>query len=332
MKNEGRAAAVAHPSLALVKYWGKADSIRNIPATPSLALTLAGLSSRTEVTVLPAASSDNPRDSVMVNSRPQDPARYADFFDAVRRAAGAEDTASVSTSVFRAVSTSDFPVAAGLASSASGFAALALASVAAAGLDLPLSEISALARIGSASAARSLWGGFVRLDAGAEYAEPVHDENWWPEIRVVVARTSSDAKKISSREAMERCRTTSPYYDAWISDAPVLMDEACAALESRDLAALGPVIRNSYMRMFGAMLSADPPVVYWNEGSMAAIRRCGELRSDGLQAWETMDAGPQVKVFCPAEDSGDIAGELARLPSVETFICSPGPSACLLET
>lgn len=333
MKTEttSRARAIAHPSLAMVKYWGKKDSIRNIPATPSLALTLDGLSSRTEVTIVPEQNGGHPEDSVILNGIPQDPERYTGFFQAVRLAAAGKGLPSGTGPAFRAVSTSDFPVAAGLASSASGFAALALASVAAAGLEMPLPKISALARIGSASAARSLWGGFVRLDAGAVAAEQIHDETWWPEIRVVVARTSSSPKKVSSRKAMERCRSTSPFYDAWVENAPVLMEMATEALEDRDLAVLGPVIRMSYMRMFASMLSADPPVLYWNEGSIAAIRRCAELRSDGLQAWETMDAGPQVKVFCTANESGDIAQELGRLPSVETFICSPGPSACLLD-
>lgn len=316
-ESPGSATAEARPSLAMVKYWGKTDSAKNIPATPSLALTLDGLVTTTKVDI-----SDS-EDRVSIEGVVQDSRRFEPFFSSLRNLAR-EYRENVDSIGFQAVSSSNFPTAAGLASSASGFAALAMAATGALGIDASDSELSSLARQGSASAARSIWGGFVRLDAGAVNAEPVHDEDWWPEIRVLVIQTSSARKKIGSREAMENTRRSSPYYQAWLEDAPVLMERALEALENRSLAALGPVMRMSYFRMFSTMFSAEPPISYWNPASLEIIALCEQIRAEGLSAWETMDAGPQVKVFCLSNEIDVIEERLREIRSVRIRRARPG--------
>ena len=294
----GTVTAVAHPNLALVKYWGKADAERNLPATPSLGISLAALRSRVQV------QTDGAGDSVELDGRRLDPARYRPFLDAVRGHCGTRNG-------FRIRARNDFPSSAGLASSASGFAALAAACTAACGMELSAGELSALARVGSASAARAVFGGFVSLPAGAEAARPLVPAEAWPELRVVVAVVTAAAKPIGSREAMERVRRTSPAYAGWVADSAGLYREAVAAVRDRDLPRLGVAMRKSYSRMFATMLAADPPIRYWLPETLVLLAAVEELREQGVAAWETMDAGPQVKVLCLDGDAQRVAAALA---------------------
>jgi diphosphomevalonate decarboxylase len=308
----------AHPSLALIKYWGKSDSRRNLPATPSLAVTLAGV--HTETRVRPAAA-----DRVVVDGVEQSAGRYAAFFAGLRRRLHSDQR-------FLAESTNSFPTAAGLASSSSGFAALTAACARAAGRELPARELSALARLGSASAARSLFGGFTLLPARGLYARQLFPEEHWPELRVLVAVVSEGAKPLASRAAMEATRRGSPFYRAWLRSAGGLLAEAIEALGRRDLERLGELARLSYSRMHAALLAADPPLLYWLPATVALVRECAALRRAGLGAWETIDAGPQVKVLCLAADSLKIAARLreagaAAQPACGRLIeCRPGPA------
>lgn len=305
--------AVAGPSLALIKYWGKKSAAENTPATGSLAVTLAGLESRTEVAF-------DDRDSVLINGQEQPVARFTAFLDGLRADLGLADRGLAVSS------TNNFPTAAGLASSSSGFAALAGAVAALAGVDATPTRLSALARIGSGSATRPVFGGFTVFDAGALSAEPEHDEAFWPEFRVVLCVVREGAKSTSSRAGMEASRTTSPYYAPWVETSPALLAEARKALADRDWARLGPLVRQSYLRMFGTMFSAEPPLIYWQPESLALIQALVALRSEGFTAWETMDAGPQVKVFCPADQTEALVAELdRRVPGLRFLTAAPGP-------
>ena len=287
---DGAVTAISHPNLALVKYWGKTDTKRNLPATPSLGISLASLRSRVHVWL------DGVSDSVELDGRRRDPVRYQSFLDAVRCRCGTR-------SGFRIRADNDFPTAAGLASSSSGFAALAVACATACGVNLSDSDLSALARVGSASAARAVFGGFVTLPAGALVARPLVSAEAWPELRVVVTVVSARAKPIGSREAMEHVRRTSPAYAGWVTDSPRLYSEAVAAVLDRDLMRLGSVMRKSYSRMFATMLAAAPPIRYWLPETLMLLAAVENLRDQGVAARETMDAGPQVKVLCLSEDT-----------------------------
>ena len=286
----------ASPSFALAKYWGKADPEANLPATPSIAITVDSLWSQATVT---AGSGDRagsaPGDLVTVDGQAVPAARVAPFLAAARaelpELSGAIDVAA----------TGNFPQAAGLASSASLFAAVAFGCAALVGRSDDLPRVSRIARVGSASAARSVYGGFSSLAAGATAARPELSANHWPELRLLVAIVDTGAKPVPSRDAMARVAATSPYYGAWVNDAAVTYTEIRKALYDRDLDRLGAHMRLSYLRMFGTMLSASPPINYLRPGSIAVLQALQVLRENGVGAWETMDAGPQVKVLTTEE-------------------------------
>lgn len=318
--------ARAHPSLALVKYWGKLPSGTNIPATTSVAVTLSGLETVTSTTTV---DPDDP-DRVFIDGVERHDDRFPLLFDRLRKwilERGGERRA------YHVQSTNNFPTAAGLASSASGIAALVVSAARASLPRLDLTdpavarELSALARIGSGSAARSIFGGFTRWRAGAESAEPIHPREWWPTLRIVVVPITADAKPISSRTAMNRTRSESPFYEAWVHDAKTIATEAEVAIDTRDLERLGRAMRLSYMRMFATMLGAAPPILFWLPGTIAVIHRLEELRTHGVPVWETIDAGPQVKVVTTEEHVAVLLDAVREYTAEPPFICTPGEAA-----
>ena len=308
----GEAVCRAGPSLALIKYWGKSLKGDNLPATPSLAVTLGGVYSEARVRIAE-------EDSIMVDGVHQDLARFAPFFDVLR-------TRLEVSARFHATSVNSFPTSAGMASSSSGFAALAGACAHAAGADPSPSDLSSIARVGSASAARAVYGGFVLLPAGARRARPLFGPEYWPELRIVVAVTHRGPKPVSSRRAMEETRAGSPYYFSWIKESAALLPDAMRALENRDLELLGETARRSYSLMHAAILGAHPPILYWLPATVAVIHGCAALRADGIGAWETIDAGPQVKILCLAADAQMIERRMQELvPGIQTILCHAGP-------
>jgi diphosphomevalonate decarboxylase len=315
------ATAVAHANIALAKYWGKADERENLPAVPSLSLTLAGLSTRTRVEVDSTLSDDEVvLDGATASGRARE--RVLGVLDELRRLRGERLFA-------RVVSANDFPTASGLASSASGFAALALAGASAFDLELDAEAVSALARRASASAARSVFGGYVALGAGARSAERVLAGNAFP-LRMVVALTTSVPKSVGSTEGMLRTAATSPYYRAWLESAPRVYETVRDAVLARDFAALGPAVEQSALMMHASMLAGDPALVYFNAASLAAMDTVRRLRSHGTQAFYTMDAGPHVKVLAEPENAERVAEALRATAGVErVVVCSPGPDAKL---
>ncbi len=181
------------------------------------------------------------------------------------------------------------PTAAGLASSAAGFAALALAASRAAGMKLPPPELSALARQGSGSAARSIFGGFVEMAAGElsdgsdACAQALLPAAAW-DVRLLVAITAEGPKAIASGEAMELTAKTSPYYPGWLQSVPQDLAVARAAVVAKDLAGLGRVAERSAMRMHACAMAADPPILYWNGATLAAMETVRRLRADGTRS------------------------------------------------
>jgi diphosphomevalonate decarboxylase len=311
--------AEAHPSLALVKYWVKQTGGVNIPATSSLAVTLGDLTTTTRCAAAP-------RDRVVINGEEQPAERFAQFFAHLRQCL--QERGPAFPTEFHVDSTNTFPTAAGLASSASGLAALTLAAVGLAGHsteDRPW--LSAIARYGSGSAARSIFGGFTAWPAGASAAAELRPSDWWPALRIVVAPISGGAKPVSSREAMNRTRDTAPTYSAWVTDSEILFARARRALEARDIEQLGTVMRLSYLRMFSTMLAADPPLVFWLPNSVAAIHAVADLRRSGVPAWETMDAGPQVKVLTEEGHVDTVVSHLAPLCAQPPIVSRVGGAA-----
>ncbi|MBK7824416.1 diphosphomevalonate decarboxylase [Nannocystis sp.] len=319
------ARAVAHTNIALIKYWGKrpGDPDQNLPAVGSLSLTLERL--RSETTVRPGE-----RDSFQLDghSDPAAAAKVARHLDRVWRSAnpGPRPPCAVD-------STNHLPTAAGLASSASGFAALTLAAAAAFELDLDRGALSALARRGSGSAARSLWGGFVRLDRGERpdgadcRARPLFPADHW-DLRLLVVHTAKGPKPIGSTDGMQRSADTSPYYPAWVATSEADLERGERALAARDLPALGAVMEHSCFKMHACMLATVPPLIYWNGTTLAAIHEVWAARRAGLEAYVTSDAGPHVKVLCRPDQAAELAARLAAVPGVHAVdTLAPGPDA-----
>jgi diphosphomevalonate decarboxylase len=315
--------ARANVNLALVKYWGKRDAALNLPATGSISLTLDGLGVEASV-----ALDRTDEDRVVIDGEAahgDEAARVLRFLDLVRAESGRGARATVSTR-------STVPRGIGLASSAAAFAALALAASRAAGLRLEPPALSALARRGSGSAARSIFGGLVewrrgeREDGRDSFAEPLAPRDWW-DLRVVVAITDGLPKAVPSGEGMRRA-ATSPLYPAWVAGAEADLAEARAAIRARDLETLGLLAEHSALTMHAVGLAARPPLLYWRGATVDCLHRVWALRAGGTPAFATIDAGPQVKVLCAPADASRVVTALAAVPGVErVLVCGPGDGA-----
>ncbi len=310
-----RARARAAINVALVKYWGKRDDEANLPAVGSLSLTLDAPGTETAV----SWSEPGGRHVFELDgARLEDP-RVAALLDAVGDIAGVSGCARVE-------SHNTVPTASGLASSASGTAALALAAWNAAGLREPLGDprFLEIVRRGSGSAPRSLLGGLVELDRETGAVRQLLAPDAW-DLRMVIASPTQAPKAISSRAAMASSRETSPYYPAWRDTHPADLAAARAAIEARDLPALGRVMERSTMKMHACMLAADPPIRYWRAETMSLLDAVCALRP-GLGAWYTMDAGPHVKVLCAGGDEAAVVAAVSPLCE-RVRVCRPGPGA-----
>ncbi len=326
MMNDPMTTAKAHANLALVKYFGKRDVPLNLPAAGSLSLTLAPLTTTTAVAFDEALKEDE----IVLNDAPASAAfakRTRRFLDLVRDRAGVRSGCRVRTS-------NNFPTAAGLASSASGFAALALAATRAAGLALTEPELSALARRGSGSASRSVPGGIVvwhegrAADGSDSFAQSILDHSQW-DICVVVGIASEEKKAVGSTAAMTRTATTSPYYPAWIDACRRDLALAQDAVVDRNFTALGEIAERSALSMHAAALAADPGIVFWTGTTVEGIHLARTLRKRGVEAYFTCDAGPQPKLVCLSKDVDAVKNALETLGGVlRTITCRlAGPAS-----
>ncbi len=323
-----QAAAQAQPNIALIKYWGKRDIALNLPVVGSLSITLDSLWTRTSVRFDVALDQDEFR----LNGRRDDAQlrRVAKCLDLLRARAGTQVRARVE-------SHNNFPTGAGLASSASGFAALIVAGNAALDLDLSLAEQSILARRCSGSAARSIFGGFVEWTCGAcedgsdSFATPMLDASAWP-LRVVVAITSKKEKAIGSTEGMNRTAETSPYQRAWVDGQEADLAIARAAVQARDFEKLADISEHSCLKMHALALAAQPGLLYWNAATMDCMHRVRALRASGLPVFFTIDAGPQVKAVCEPQAAAAVAAAMRDVPGVLDVVeTGLGGAARLIE-
>ncbi len=323
-----RATAIAPSNIAFIKYWGARDLDRAIPVNPSISMTLTRCASRCTAELRPGSGPDElafreaggelrtPGEGF---SRP--------VFEHVERIRRRYDRSGS----FRIATENTFPSAAGLASSASGFAALTLAVTGALGLSLDPRELSSLARrSGSGSAARSAIGGYVEWPAGAGDDEAhavalAGPEHW--DLRNVVAIVDAGPKAVSSRDGHRRA-AGSPFYPVRQRLLPERLAEVRAAIAARDLARLGPAIEEDAIELHLVAMSSRPAIFYWKPGTLAVLEQVRELRRCGVEAYATMDAGANVHVICEPAAEDAAADRLGELPEVRTVIrdrVGPGP-------
>lgn len=312
-KREARARA--HPNIALIKYWGKADGVDNVPAVPSLSVTLNDLATETSVAVTGSA------DRFVLNGDERDDAKLAGFLTRLRR--------DLELPPLLIDTSNNFPTAAGLASSASGFAALVTAINAACDLNWNTRELSFWARVGSGSAPRSLFGPMAQITAPAFEAEAV-DASSLPELSVVVAITSKAEKTTSSSAGMKASKDTSPFYQAWVDSAGADLSQAQAAIAAGDFDALARAANHSCMKMHAVMLSTRPTLRYWNSATVACLEAVDALAAKGTSVFASIDAGPQIKAVCQRDVAEQVAGTLDAIDGVlHTQTVSLGPGAHL---
>lgn len=314
--------AQAQPNIALIKYWGKKDHARNLPAVSSLSVTLHSLWTRMAVEF----RTDRTVDQLLVNGeeKPEMLSRVGACLDLV--AGGTRPGAVV-------VSESNFPIAAGLASSASAFAALVVAANNAIGGSRSTLELARLAGAASGSAARSLFGGIVELIAGDDRIDlrTVSDCDDWP-LTVIVAITATAEKPTGSGDAMIRGERTSPFYSSWIERQDGDMQIARQAVRERDFAMLGGVAEHNCLKMHSVMWTSKPPIVYWNNASLSCLETIRALQAEGHPVFFTMDAGPQVKAICLPEVADIVNEALRQTPGViRTMQSTLGHGAATME-
>lgn len=319
--------AFAHTNIALIKYWGKRHAPLNLPATGSLSLTLQEFGTQTTVTL-----TDHETDSFFLDgeeTRANEVSRVSSFLDLFRSLSGRQERCEVR-------SINQVPTAAGLASSASAFAALAMATNDAFGAGLDTHQLSIMARRGSGSAARSLFGGFVRMNRGSledgsdSFAVPVaHHPSL--DVQLIVVKCAQGRKKVGSTDGMTHTSETSPYFQAWVDTHLQDLEEAESCIRQGDLKALGEVMEYSTLKMHASGLAARPGLWYFTPTTIGVINEVVRLRQEGAQCWFTMDAGPHVKVLVPRCDAASISDALSSLPGVLGVVSSgPGGPAHIL--
>ena len=340
----GSAKAKANVNIALIKYWGKADSKENTPAVGSLSLTLDEWGSETRVTWYKSGGGRHVDHSFILNGRERSDPKVNRLLDRLLTLAEQHNHAwAKPKQVWAKVeSTNTVPTASGLASSASGMAALGLASWSALAWSNPFDSDSNeafspksehlvdLVRIGSGSAVRSLLGGLVRLERDGQRMKQLRPADDWP-LALVIAVVDPGPKSVSSRDGMERTRQTSPYYQAWVESHEADLNAAEEAVKQKDLSRLGMLMEHSTFKMHSVMWAARPPLRYLKATSFMVLDQVEQLRQVGVEAWATMDAGPHVKVLCHQEEVQTVVESLEKVASLHSCIVRyPGQAAQVL--
>lgn len=321
------ATAVANANIAFIKYWGNTDEALRLPANASLSMNLAGVETQTTVEF----SDTRTADEVIIGGEAQSGLPYDRVvaqLNVIRARAELGHFARVESS-------NNFPSGAGIASSASAFAALTLAAAAAAGLSLPEAELSALARRGSGSAARSVPGGFVEWGPG-EPGQPhtsmgvsiAPPEHW--DLVDVIAIISQKHKAIGSTGG-HALAGTSPLQAARVASAPARLDRCRTALLARDFATFTDVVEADSNLMHAVMMTSVPPLFYWEPITLAIIKSIRRWRAEGLPVCFTIDAGPNVHCLCPREHAPEVERRLREnLDVSRLLVAGPGGPARLL--
>ena len=298
--------ARAHTNIALIKYWGKADEDLILPMNNSLSVSLERFYTETKVTF----SESYTEDTLVLNGETVNAAeskKITRFMDMLR--------AKTNTTLYSYIESENFvPTAAGLASSASAYAALALACNEALQLGWSDKELSRLARRGSGSASRSIFGGFVEWEKGYDdttsYSFPIDADRWEDDLAMIFVVINNKSKKVSSRAGMSLTRDTSRFYQYWLDHVDEDIAAVKEAISRKDFKGLGEVIEANGLRMHATNLGAQPPFTYLVPESYQAMEVVHQCRELGYPCYFTMDAGPNVKILVEKHNQAHVIEQL----------------------
>lgn len=308
------ATAQARPNIAFIKYWGNRDNILRLPMNSSISMNLEGLYTRTTVSF----QNSLPFDELIINGHEVTGVgldRVASILDIVRGRADIHERAEI-------MSENNFPSGAGIASSASAFAALALAGSKAAGLSLSEAELSRLARRGSGSASRSIPGGFVEWQAGTtnedSFAFSIAPAEHWKLVDCI-AIVSTSHKKTGSTEG-HAIAPTSPLQIARVADTNRRLDICRTAILNRDFDSFSAIVELDSDMLHSVMMTSTPALHYWKPASLAVMNAVREWRTEGLPVCYTVDAGANVHVICLEAEAHRVDKLLREINGVEDVL------------
>lgn len=316
--------AIASPNIAFIKYWGKRGNLAKTPMNDSISMTLDPAVLRTETTLM--LSDSLPSDLFVLNGKQREDEELTEALGLWRKRLAGKGF-SDKTRVL-VVSSNNFPIASGIASSASGFSALAEA-LAAAFQVTDLKEKSILARLGSGSACRSVLGGFVRWQKGNRddgedsYSVQIAPKEHWPELVDVLAIASKKEKKVGSRAGMKQTVATSELYPKRIEALEKRIPEMEAAIRNKDFEKLAAGIMRDSNSMHGVMLDTEPPILYLNDVSRDIIYAICEYNQSGVKAAYTFDAGPNSHIITTKERAKEVKSLLKEIDGVMDVLVAP---------
>lgn len=321
-----KATAIAPSNIAFTKYWGKKDEVLRLPENGSVSMCLSNLLTTTTVEF----SKDYKQDEVIINDggvEPGEAERVIKHLDRVRKMANIEYKAKM-------VSNNNYPICTGLSSSASGFAALSLATTKAAGLDLSEKELSILARQDSGSACRSIPAGFVEwLDGNTSetsYAEQIFPPNWW-KIADVVAIVSEGRKEISSTAGQKQAQS-SPFMKVRLQGMKEKNELCKSLIKEKNFKEFGELIEAEALELHTIMLTQRPALIYWTPGTLKIMKLISHWRADGVAVYFTINTGQDIHLICQQKDVEKVKNKLKDIEEVKDIIVNtPGEGARLSE-
>jgi diphosphomevalonate decarboxylase len=302
----------APANIALVKYWGKRNTELNLPITSSLSVSLGEFGTKTQISL-------SEQDELIINnqkiaSNTDEVQRLVKFLNLFRQ---------TNQQYFRVDCTSNIPMAAGLASSSAAFASIVKALDDLYQWQLPLNKLSILARIGSGSACRSLWQGFVKWQKGRRkdgmdsYAAPLM--HTWPALRIGLLICDSQPKAISSREAMEITKKTALCYKLWPQNVKQSMMLVEKSINEHNFALLGQAAEHNALTMHAYMLAAEPTICYFSPRTVEIFHKVWKLRKEGMNIYFTQDAGANIKLIFQQEDADFLQKTFPEIKIINPF-------------
>lgn len=326
-----KATGIANTNIALIKYWGNRNHQLSLPYNSSISMTLDGMHTVTSVEF-----SKSFKNEVIINgiqAKSEEQQRVIDHITLIKKKLNIDVLLNA-----KVVSNNNFPKRAGIASSASAFAALTIAAVKALEKELTSQELSILARLGSGSASRSIFGGFVEWEKGEaedgsdSYSTVLAEKEHWPELTMIVTIVNPQEKKIGSRDGMQHTVRSSSFYSAWRATIEQDLQQSRNAIYTKNFTELGTVVENNAFKMHSLMHTSIPPLIYWEPETIRMIKQVLNLRQEGIECYITMDAGPQVKILCLQKNVETILGKLSQFKEMhQYYVCQPGSGAQITD-